>query len=48
MIIAGTSYCDNDVLARLTVGTYLDVVAEPDNPHDKNAVKLLFGGEYER
>lgn len=41
MIIAGSSYCDRTILGRLNKGTYLDVVAEPDNPYDKDAVALL-------
>ena len=45
MIIAGSSYCDSGVLARLTVGTYFDLVAEPDNPYDRDAVMLTFDGE---
>ena len=45
MIIAGSSYCDSGVLAKLTVGTYFDLVAEPDNPYDKDAVMLTLDGE---
>ena len=45
MIIAGSSYCDSGVLAKLTVGTYFDLVAEPDNPHNKDAVMLTLDGE---
>ena len=45
MIIAGSSYCDASVLAKLQVGTYFELEAEPDNPYDKDAVKLLFEGE---
>ena len=45
MIIAGSSYCDSGVLARLKVGTYFDLVAEPDNPYDKDAVMLTLDGE---
>ncbi len=45
MIIAGSSYCDASVLSKLQVGTYFDLEAEPDNPYDKDAVKLLFEGE---
>lgn len=45
MIIAGASYCDKNVLARLGIGSYLDIVAECDNPYDKDAVKLLYVGE---
>ena len=44
MIIAGSSYCEKDVLACLKIGSYLAVAAEPDNPHDKDAVKLLYDG----
>ena len=45
MIIAGSSYCKADTLAKLSVGTYFDVVAETDNPHDKDAIMLTLGGE---
>ena len=45
MIIAGSSYCDKEALSRLEIGTYLEVVAEPENPYDKDAVKLLHNGE---
>ena len=44
MIISGSSYCDKSVLENLSVGTYLEVVAEPDNPHDKDAVMLTYEG----
>lgn len=42
MIIAGSYYCDQSVISQLTVGTYFQVVAEPDNPHDKDAVALYY------
>ena len=45
MTIAGASYCDSAILERLKVGAYIDLVAEPDNEYDKNAVKLLFDGK---
>ena len=45
MIIAGSYYCDKNILEQLTVGTYFDLEAEPDNPHDKDAVKLLYNGQ---
>ena len=45
MIIAGSSYCDKNVLASLEVGTCFDVVLEPDNPHDKEAVMLSCNGQ---
>lgn len=44
MIIAGSSYCDSSVLEKLMIGSYLEVVAEPDNPHDKDAVMLTLDG----
>ena len=44
MFIAGSSYCDKAVLEKLSVGTYFEVVAEPDNPHDKDAVMLMYDG----
>lgn len=45
MRIAGATYCDAAVLKQLTVGTYFDLVSEPENPYDKNAVKLLWNGK---
>ena len=45
MIIAGSSYCDKDVLNTLAIGTCFDVALEPDNPHDKEAVKLTYNGQ---
>lgn len=45
MIIAGSSYCDSGVLAKLSVGTCFDMIVEPDNPHDKDAVMLTLDGE---
>ena len=45
MIIAGSSYCDQNVLSRLEIGSYLEVVAEPDNPYDKDAIMLMFDGQ---
>ena len=45
MTIAGSSYCKAEVLVRLEAGRYFDLVAEPDNPYDKDAVKLIFEGE---
>lgn len=44
MIIAGSFYCDQAVILQLTVGTYFQLVAEPDNPHDKDAVALFYQG----
>ena len=45
MIIAGSSYCNKEVLERLTVGTYFELIAEPTNPYDKDAVMLVYEGE---
>ena len=45
MIIAGSYYCDKAVLDVLKVGSYIDIEAEPDNPYDKDAVKLLHNGQ---
>ena len=44
MIIAGSFYCNQEVISQLSVGTYFDLVAEPDNPHDKDAVALFYQG----
>ena len=45
MIIAGSYYCEQSVLNKLEIGSHITMEAEPDNPYDKNAVKLLFDGE---
>ncbi len=45
MIVAGSSYCDKAVLDRLFIGAYLDLVPEPDNAYDKDAIKLVFETE---
>ena len=45
MIIAGSYYCEKNVLDTLEVGACIDLEAEPDNPHDKNAIKLLFNNQ---
>ena len=45
MIIAGSSYCEKEALDTLTIGTCFDVALEPDNPHDKEAVKLTYNGQ---
>ena len=45
MLIAGSYYCDKAVLDTLEVGAYIDMEAEPDNPYDTDAVKLLFNGQ---
>ena len=45
MIIAGSYYCEKSVLDTLKVGSYIDLEAEPDNPYDKDAVKLLYNGQ---
>ena len=45
MIIAGSYFCDKAVLDTLEVGSHIDLEAEPDNPYDKNAVKLLYNGQ---
>ena len=44
MIIAGSFYCDQAVVSQLTAGTYFELIAEPDNPHDKDAVALYYKG----
>ena len=44
MFIAGSSYCDKAVLEKLSIGTYFEVIAEPDNSHDKDAVMLMYDG----
>ena len=45
MIIAGSSYCEKVALDKLAIGTYFELVAEPTNPYDKDAVMLVHDGE---
>ena len=43
--IAGFQFGDGaDVLSELVPGTPLELVAEPDNPHDPDAVAIRYGG----
>ena len=44
MMIAGSQYCDATVMEALSVGTYFDFVAEPDNRYDGDAVMLVWNG----
>mgnify|MGYP003297165482 CR=1 FL=1 len=44
MIVAGSSYCESEAFEGLEVGSYFDLEAEPDNPHDSDAIKLVFNG----
>ncbi len=44
MTVAGSSYCDQTVISRLSVGSYIDLQPEPENPYDKNAIALLGEG----
>ena len=45
MIIAGSLYCNPSTLEKLKVGMYIDLEAEPNNPYDKDAVRLTFNGD---
>lgn len=45
MIIAGSSYCEKSVLDKLSIGTYFELIAEPTNPYDKDAIMLVHDGE---
>lgn len=44
MTVAGSFYYDAAVVSQLTVGAYIRLVPEPDNPYDKNAVALHYQG----
>ncbi len=44
MIIAGSSYCDSATLDKLYVGAYIEIVLEPDNAYDKDAIMPTFEG----
>ncbi len=45
MIIAGSYYCNQETLNKLNIGSYFEVQPEPTNPHDKDAVVLLYDGD---
>lgn len=45
MIVAGSSYSDQAALDKLIVGSYLELVPEPTNPYDKDAIMLAHNGE---
>ena len=45
MLINGCEYCNTDAVKSLRVGACLEALPEPNNPYDKYAVKLTFGGE---
>lgn len=44
LTVSGARYCDQQAVERLTVGSYIELIAESENPHDKNAVALYFDG----
>lgn len=45
MLIKGCEYCNTDAVKSLRVGACLEALPESNNPYDKYAVKLTFGGE---
>ena len=45
MTIAGSSYCDADAFDGIKIGSYFELEFEPDNPHDKEAIRLVFNGK---
>ena len=48
IILAGTSYCQENIkkFAGPGIGDY-EMVGEPNNPHDKNAIKVALFGHFE-
>ena len=42
MIIEGSVHCDQAVISQLSVGDYLQLVAEPENPNSKDAIALYY------
>jgi hypothetical protein len=44
LILAGADFCDQTDADSLSVGTYIQLAAEPENPKDKNAVALFYQG----
>lgn len=45
MIIAGSSYCEDSAFQGLSIGTYFDLVSDPENPYDKDAIMLTHEGK---
>ena len=45
MTIAGSSYCDADAFDCIKIGSYFELEFEPDNPYDKEAIRLVFNGK---
>ena len=45
MIIAGSHYCSSDALSKLSVGAHLELVSEPSNEYDSNAIMLIHENE---
>lgn len=45
MIIAGSYYCSNEALSKLSIGAHLQLVAEPSNKYDPNAIMLIYENE---
>lgn len=44
LVLAGTDLCDRAAANSLSVGTYIQLAAEPENPKDKNVVALFCQG----
>ena len=44
LVLAGTDLCDQAAANSLSVGTYMQLAAEPENPKDKNVVALFYQG----
>lgn len=44
LVLAGTDLCDQAAANSLSVGTYIQLAAESENPKDKNAVALFCQG----
>ena len=44
LILAGADFFDQTDADSLSVGTYIQLAAEPENPKDKNAVALFYQG----
>lgn len=44
LVLAGTDLCDQAAANSLSVGTYMQLAAEPENPKDKNVAALFCQG----
>ena len=45
LIIAGSYYCEKDAIEKLQIGVYFDLIREPQNPYDADAIMLVLDNQ---